>query len=146
MTSSKSKSSYVVKFAQTEADQQLLQIVERALAEQNFKSFSDLCKQALWLMLTAEHVENASMLPMLAVLEQQLMTLQLQVMQLERPTEPQAEPQPNAALEQQVQQLTERVTQLEQKVEAATLAFASGEPEPEPDPLLSRLAPLLEDF
>lgn len=50
---------------------------------------------------------------------------------------------PEAALEelrQQVQQLAERLTQLEQKLEEAT-----AEP-PEVDPLLSRLAPLLEDF
>ena len=43
-------------------------------------------------------------------------------------------------LRQQVQQLAERLTQLEQKLEEAT-----AEP-PEVDPLLSRLAPLLEDF
>jgi Arc/MetJ-type ribon-helix-helix transcriptional regulator len=44
-----------------------------------------------------------------------------------------------AALRQQVQQLAERLTQLEEKMQAAPAVA-------EVDPLLSRLAPLLEDF
>lgn len=142
MTSSKPKSSYVVKFAQTEADQDLQQAVERALEGQTPKSFSDLCKQALRLMLLP--TEPTVPLPMLAVLEQQVMTLQLQVMQLEqRSTD--AQTQTYNELRQQMQQLSERVSLLEQKSE-----ISEEEPEapsdPEADPLLSRLAPLLEDF
>lgn len=144
MTSGKAKSNYVVRFAQTEADQVLLQAIDRALEGQSYKSFSDLCKQALRLMLLSG--EPTVTLPMLSVLEQQLMTLQLQIMQLEqRSREPHSS---IGGLEAQVQQLTDRLTQLEQKVDTAVLTPVAEEPEPEPetDPLLSRLAPLLEDF
>lgn len=144
MTSAKPKSSYVVKFAQTEADQELSRAVDSALEGQSYKSFSDLCKQALRLML----LTNTPTLPMMAVLEQQVMTLQLQIMQLEQRSK-ETGSQTTDALAQQVQQLTERITQLEQKLEAAALAPApkTEETDPEPsDPLLSRLAPLLEDF
>jgi regulator of replication initiation timing len=142
MTSGRAKSSYVVKFAQTEADQDLLQAVERALEGQTYRGFSDLCKQALRLMLLS--TEPTVILPMLAVLEQQVMTLQLQVMQLEqRSREPHSSVQ---ALATQLQQLTDRLSQLEQKVDTAVQPAPVEEPEPETDPLLSRLAPLLEDF
>lgn len=144
MTSGKPKSSYVVRFAQTEADQDLLQAVDRALENQSYKSFSDLCKQALRLMLLS--AEPPPTLPMLAVLEQQLMTLQLQMMQQEqRLMEPHSS---LGRIEEQMQELSARLVQLEQKVDTAVLTPASEEPEPESetDPLLSRLAPLLEDF
>ncbi|WNZ22204.1 hypothetical protein HJG54_04550 [Leptolyngbya sp. NK1-12] len=146
MTSSKPKSSYVVKFASTEADQDLLQAVEQALADQTYKSFSDLCKQALRLMLIP--TETTVALPLLTALEQQVMTLQLQLMQLEqRSKEAQAAHAPAqnyTELQQQVEQLTERVSWLEQK--CTTLEEPPTPASDAPDPLLSRLAPLLEDF
>lgn len=145
MTSGKAKSSYVVRFAATAADQDLLQAIDRALGSQSDKSFSTLCKQALRLMLLPTEppvTEPLVTMPLIAALEQQLMTLQLQVMQLEqRSREPN-----NGELERQVQQLTERLIQLEQKLEGANPASVPEEPEIETDPLLSRLAPLLEDF
>lgn len=141
MTSGKAKPNYLVKFAAAPADQELLQAVEQALAG-SATNFSDLCKQALRLLLTS--AEASAHLPMLALLEQQIMTLQLQVMHLEQRSL-------NATdedLRLQVQQLTERVNQLEQQA-----AVEQSEAESEPlaadlpdDPLLFRLAPLLEDF
>jgi hypothetical protein len=142
MTSSKPKSSYVVKFAQTEADQDLLQAVEHTLEGQTYKSFSDLCKQALRLMVLP--TEPAIPLSMLAVLEQQVMTLQLQVMQLEQRSAD-AQNQNYGELQQQLQQLTERVSLLEQKRETS-VEESEASSELDADPLLSRLAPLLEDF
>lgn len=139
MTSSKAKPSakpsYIVKFAATAADQSLLQSVQQAL-EDRALDFSDLCKQALKLMLGTEVPVST-----LAILEQQIMTLQLQIMQLEERSKSM---QTNASgvpedLKQQLQDITERLTRLEQQA-------VSGGEAPEVDPVLSRLAPLLEDF
>lgn len=143
MTSGKPKSSYHVKFAQTEADQELLQWVDRTLSHSAYKGFSDLCKQALRLLSSTG--DGASTLPLLALLEQQIMTLQLQVMQLEQRS---IQPQANADLLLQIQQLTDRLNQLEQRVaeSEAPGTLEAEEPEPEPDPLLERLTPFLEDF
>jgi TolA-binding protein len=166
MDSGKPKLSYVVKFAPTEADQALLQTVEQVLAAQSYKNFSDLCKQALRRLLSTEAATESvtesgtvAPLPLLAVLEQQLMTLQLQIMQLEQRNSGVA-----TTVEQQLQQLNYRVTQLEQlaqpanstanstntestvSVEPTESAASPSESASEADPLLTRLAPLLEDF
>lgn len=142
MTSGKPKSSYVVKFVQNEADQDLLLAVERVLEGETYRSFSDLCKQALQRLLFPSATEPT--LPMVAVLEQQLMTLQLQIMQLEQRSK---DSQTNtvADLERQIQQLSNRVTQLEQQPRSYTPPEAAADAA-EPDPLLSRLAPFLDDF
>jgi CII-binding regulator of phage lambda lysogenization HflD len=139
MTSSKAKPSakpnYSVKFAATEADQSLLQSVQQAL-EDRALDFSDLCKQALKLMLGTE-IPVSTTISTLAILEQQIMTLQLQIMRLEeRSNSSQDIPED---LKQQLQAITERLTWLEQQA-------VSGGEVPEVDPVLSRLAPLLEDF
>lgn len=142
MTSGKPKSSYVVKFVQTEADQDLLLAVERALEGETYKSFSDLCKQALRRFLFPSGAEPT--LPMVAVLEQQLMTLQLQMMQLEQRSKD-SQTSTVTELERQIQQLSDRVTQLEQQPRAHTQPEATEDPS-QLDPLLSRLAPFLDDF
>lgn len=150
MTSGKPKSSYLVKFAQSEADQELLQWVDRALSHSAYRGFSDLCKQALRLLSSTG--DSASTLPLLMLLEQQIMTLQLQVMQLEQRsvTAQTNMAQSNADLLLHIQQLTDRLNQLEQKAAPEEPDIEpegpEPEPEPEPDPLLERLAPFLEDF
>lgn len=122
-----------VNFAATSADQSLLAAVEQALAERDL-SFSDLCKLALQQLLTPEPT-----VPMLALLEQQIMALQLQMMQLEQRSAA-SSMETAESLRQQLQDLTERVAQLERQAEPAAA------PEPEIDPLLARMAPLLEEF
>jgi Arc/MetJ-type ribon-helix-helix transcriptional regulator len=139
MTSSKPKSSYVVRFAQIEADQDLLLAIEQALEDETYKSFSDLCKQALRRFLFSAEPT----LPMVTVLEQQLMTLQLQMMQLEQRSKD-SHTTTVTELERRIQQLSDRVTQLEQQPRAHIQPEAAAEPKP--DPLLSRLAPFLDDF
>jgi hypothetical protein len=137
------KSSYVVRFVQTETDQDLLLAIEQALEEETYKSFSDLCKQALRRLLFPSGTEPS--LPMVAVLEQQVMTLQLQMMQLEQRSK-ESQTHTISALEQRIQQLSDRVTQLEQQPRShAQLPEDAASPS-EPDPLLSRLAPFLDDF
>jgi hypothetical protein len=103
----------VVRFAQTEADQTLLQAVEAALERQFHGNFSALCKQALrqFLLPNQERVVSP-------------MTMQAEI-----------------------EALQERVARLEREMgERGEPAIERTESAPEVDPLLSRLAPLLEDF
>jgi hypothetical protein len=128
MSSSRDRASRTVKFTQTEADQTLLRAVEQALLPN--QSFSELCKQALQHFLL-----SAKAAP--------------QVTQLDVPS------CPFGRLEQQMLQLENRLKRLEN---GATFSENSSPETPtiepladeanhhELDPLLSRLAPLLEDF
>jgi TolA-binding protein len=143
MTSSKDKFSRTVKFAQTEADQVLLEAIEKALQSQSYSSFSDLCKQALrQLLLPAESAPGAAVMN----LQQQLNALQIQVAKLEGAAHL-WQSCPIGRLEQHLTEVTHRVEQLE----AGAVSSSSAQPDPVAapeaiDPLLSRLAPLLEDF
>jgi hypothetical protein len=111
----------VVRFVQTETDQALLQAVEEALESQFHGNFSALCKQALRHFLLPH--QNSQVISPIAM-QEQIVELQERVARLEAmgdrlaPQE-QIAPQPPAEL---------------------------PEPPPEIDPLLSRLALLLEDF
>jgi hypothetical protein len=115
----------VVRFAQTDADQALLQAVEEALESQFHGNFSALCKQALRHLLLPEQ-EGRVISPL--VLQEQIVALQQRVAVLEL--------------------LGDRVAALEQGQGRSGESAVESTPEPvaEVDPLLSRLAPLLEDF
>jgi hypothetical protein len=110
-----------VRFAQTEADQVLLKAVEQALESQFHGNFSALCKQALRHFLLPDQ-EGQVVSPM--VMQEQIVELQKRVAKLET--------------------MGDRLTSQEQP----TSPPAPELPEPplEIDPLLSRLALLLEDF
>ena len=124
----------VVRFSPTETDQQLLQALEEVLETQFHGNFSALCKQALRSFLLPEE-ESRLMSPV--VMQEQILELQDRVAMLEA--------------------LGDRLGLLSPDglPDSRTLPIAvesSGgveEPLPEPieeDPLLSRLALLLEDF
>lgn len=158
-------------FAATDADQLLLQTIDHLLEAGDYSSFSDLCKQALrsWLLPDEPQPD-----PTLALLQQQVVALQLQVSQLSQQLA-QAPPNPPPtnppiALEEQIAALIERVTRLEQDrvfaagaIQAAAQPISEGRsarlisenlsspsssamPPQESDPLLDRLVALLEDF
>jgi hypothetical protein len=120
----------VVRFAQTDADKALLQAVEEALESQFHGNFSALCKQALRHLLLPEQ-EGRVISPLM--LQEQIVALQQRVAVLEA--------------------LGDRGGALEQGRAASQIPPGSAEadvieptPEAEVDPLLSRLAPFLEDF
>jgi hypothetical protein len=114
----------VVRFAQTDVDQALLQAVEEALESQFHGNFSALCKQALRHLLLPEQ-EGRVISPL--VLQEQIVALQQRVAVLES--------------------LGDRVERLEQgRSGEESVVEPTPEPVTEVDPLLSRLAPLLEDF
>jgi hypothetical protein len=110
----------VVRFVQTETDQALLQAVEEALDSQFHGNFSALCKQALRNFLLPD-LEGQVISPI--AMQGQIVELQERVARLEKMGD---RPTPSEPLDSQ----------------------PSAEPEPpsEVDPLLSRLALLLEDF
>ncbi len=171
----KDKANRMVKFAATEADQLLLEAIDQKLIEQSI-GFSDLCKQALQQFLQSpdpeappiglqqqildlqlqvariEGKEEARQRYALRRLEQQVRELNDRLASLER----------KEYLEQQVRHLTDRLMRLEtqengteNRIEASSIAAlpdaeaADDEAfvaEAAIDPLLDRLAPLLEDF
>ncbi|MBD3881676.1 hypothetical protein IFO70_07910 [Phormidium tenue FACHB-886] len=165
MVSDRKDTSRMVKFAATEADQILLNAVEQKLAEQSI-GFSDFCKQALQQFLQPP---EPALAPPTAALQQQILDLQVQMARLEGKEEARqryalrrleqqvkelgdrlASLERKEYLEQQVRQLTDRLMRLETPNDSP--AQPSPKPEPEVkekevvDPLLDRLAPLLEDF
>lgn len=151
-------SSHTVTFKRTKADQALLKAVEQALQDSPDLNFSELCKQALGRWLVAN--ETSAAVVMLMELQQQVVDLQRSLSQLETNVL-QEDTGAIARLEAQVTALTARLEQVEQggAVSVTGEAVANNEtgaiapetldvtePEPEPDPLLSRLGRFLEDF
>jgi hypothetical protein len=170
----KEKSSRLVRFAQNETDQALLQAIEQTMATESL-SFSDLCKQALHQFFASEQAPQTPELEgypaLITTLQQQILELQTQVARLEgkeearqryalRRVEQQVRElgerlstlERKEYLENQVRQLTDRLARLEIPSESAVSTLmtdrlpADPEPSESVDPLLSRLAPLLEDF
>jgi hypothetical protein len=74
------KISKSVRFSQELADQSLLAVVETELVKQPHKSFSDLCKEALWQSLCISESVRPS--PRTVKLEQQVAELQGQLLTL----------------------------------------------------------------
>jgi Arc/MetJ-type ribon-helix-helix transcriptional regulator len=157
---SKDKFSQVVKFAQTESDQALKQAIEQALGAGKYHSFSELCKQALQQLLLASPaptVDVTMLQNQVGTLQKQMRSLQMQLARLEGAvgmqqklslgTLEQQFAQLEERLMQQTTQLSDRLDQLESHVPSQN---TPAEPEEAPprdlDPLLTRLAPLLEDF
>ena len=121
----------VVQFVQTGADQALLQAVEEALESQFHGNFSALCKQALRYFLLPDQ-EGQVVSPI--VMQEQIAELQERVARLEMMGDR------LGLLE------LERLKQRSAELLEPPVEFPEPPPEPEIDPLLSRLAPLLEDF
>jgi hypothetical protein len=153
------KISKSVTFSQELADQSLLAVVETELVKQPHKSFSDLCKEALWQSLCV--AESVRPTPRTAQIEQQVAELQRQVADFEQRFFAR-ESSRLEAIECQLNQLTQQLAQLAIIVNQQPnpnpppqLESAPLESEPEAvtpstpqevDPLLSRLSQFLDDF
>ncbi|MEB3147713.1 MAG: plasmid segregation centromere-binding protein ParR [Sphaerospermopsis sp.] len=143
-------------------DESLLAQVESYLEEQPEKTFSDLCKEALWQALcvpdSARPSPNTAALPM----EQQLGELQRQIAGLEERFFAK-ESNRLQVMESQILQLSQQVAQLAIIVnqaasfQPANSSIATVEvvnetastPDPTPqevDPVISRLSSLVDDF
>lgn len=152
------KTSKNVEFTNEAADETLLAAIDNELAKQPQKSFSDLCKEALWqLLYVPESVRPHS--NKLNQLESQITQLQGQLASLEQRLAAK-EASRLDKLESHLQELSLQIGQLATAIDRGGFAAPQDkvepeppEPEPEPlptpqevDPLLSRLGSLLDDF
>lgn len=150
------KTSKNVEFTNEAADETLLAAVENELNKQPQRTFSEICKEALWQFLyVPESVRPDS--NKLNQLELQITQLQGQLASLEQRLAAK-EASRLDKLESHLQQLSLQVGQLATALENGSLTYSAPkveppEPEPEPvpppeevDPLLSRLGSLLDDF
>lgn len=148
-----------VTFSPEVADESLLAIVESVLEKQPNKTFSDLCKEALWQSLCVpEAVRPGSKTNQM---EQQIAGLQHQLDTLEQRFFAK-EANRLESIEAQLNQLTQQLTQLvllvnqrpvfessqplPQLLELQEEKLAPPPPPQEIDPVLSRLTPFLDDF
>jgi hypothetical protein len=150
--SDKSKKS--VTFNQDIADESLLEVVETELMKQPGKTFSDLCKEALWQFLCVPQ----SVRPTFRAANTQYQTTDLQAQLAEFEQRFFARESSRLdAIERQLNQLTQQLAQLAltttqqpnsvpaPQLDSEEEAVAAATP-PNDDPLLSRLSPLLDDF
>ena len=143
-----------VTFNREVSDRSLLEVVEIELMRQPHKSFSDLCKDALWQALRVPEPTRPT--PRRAQIEQQVAELQHQFSDVEQRFFAR-ESNRLEAIERQLNQLSQQLTQLARSLnQPASLQpppQLESEAEPETsttpqeiDPLLSRLSPFLDDF
>jgi hypothetical protein len=159
-----------VEFNRGLADQSLLEVVESELEKQPHKTFSDLCKEALWQYLCVPESVRPSFRT--GSLEQQVAELQHQFADLEQRFFAK-ESNRLEAMERQLNQLTQQLaqlalivnqqptpippTQLTPASSAQLTPVSSAQLQPtaeamtptppqEVDPLLSRLSQVLDDF
>ncbi len=125
----------VVRFAPTETDQQLLQALEEVLETQFHGNFSALCKQALRNFLLPEE-EGHLMSPV--VMQEQILELQDRVAMLEALGDRLGLPSSEGLSDSMALPIAVK--------SSVRLEEPMTEPIEEEDPLLSRLALLLEDF
>jgi hypothetical protein len=124
------------------ADESLLAQVENYLEAQPDKTFSDLCKEALWKFLCVlEPVQPASKTANITTVEQKISAMQNQM----------------EAMESQMSQLTQQVanlaiilgqqplTYIPPEVDSFSVAQAIPEPQ-EVDPVINRIGQFLDDF
>jgi TolA-binding protein len=150
------KTNKQVEFTNEAADETLLAAVDNELAKQPHKTFSDLCKEALWqLLYVPESVRPCS--DKLSQLESQITQLQGQLASLEQRIAAK-EASRLDTLESHLQQLSLQVGQLATAIDSGGFSAPRSQPQPpeeetaplpppqEVDPLLSRLGSLLDDF
>lgn len=136
--------SQTVTFSKSKPDLALLKAIQQRLADGSESTFSDLCKEALRHFLLA--TETSASVIMLMDLQQQVTELQVKLDHAEQAlTTNQANGQ--RQIDDRFVALTKRLEQLEQEVNPDRISEAPpAKVELKPDPLLSRLGPLLEEF
>ncbi|MDB9453082.1 plasmid segregation centromere-binding protein ParR [Dolichospermum circinale] len=134
------------------ADESLLAQVENYLETQQEKTFSDLCKEALWKVFLPEPVQPVSKTADITTIEQKISEMQVQIATFEERFFAQ-ESRSLEAIESQMLQLTQQVakltTMLGQQPPTYIPSPPDPEPEPEPqevDPVISRIGQFLDDF
>lgn len=141
------------------ADESLLAQVESYLEKQPDKTFSDLCKEALWQSLCVpESVRPAPQTAAITPIEQQIGELQRQVAGLEERSFAKGSNRLEA-MEHHLLQLSQQVAQLALIINDRSIiqspsrlevvnnpSYTVATPPQEVDPLISRLSQFLDDF
>jgi hypothetical protein len=151
------KSQKSVTFNQEVADQSLLEVVEAELMKHPQKTFSDLCKDALWQFLCVP--ESVRPTRRMANSQEPTPELQRQLAEFENRFLA-MESKRLDAIERQLNQLSQQVAQLaftvnnlpksspapSPQLESQAEAVTPTTPPQEVDPLLNRLSQVLDDF
>lgn len=150
------KTSKSVTFNSEVADETLLAVVETELLRQPHKTFSDLCKEALWQFLCVP--ESVRPKPKIAPGEHLAADLQGELAEFEQRFSAR-ESSRLEAIERQLNYLSQQMSQLSVIVKQQPTSAASSQFTPEPsaatpktpapdidDPLLSRLSAFIDDF
>lgn len=138
------------------ADESLLAQVENYLQTQPEKTFSDLCKEALWKVLLPESVQPASKTANITTIEQKISEMQLQIASFEERFFAQ-ESRRLESIESQMLQLTQQVAKLTTMLGQQPPTYIPSQPQPQPelqpepepqevDPVISRIGQFLDDF
>lgn len=138
------------------ADESLLAQVENYLQNQPEKTFSDLCKEALWKVLLPESVQPASKTANITTIEQKISEMQLQIASFEERFFAQ-ESRRLESIESQMLQLTQQVAKLTTMLGQQPPTYIPSQPQPQPelqpepepqevDPVISRIGQFLDDF
>ena len=142
------------------ADESLLAQVESYLDKQPDKTFSDLCKEALWQSLCVpEPVQPAPQTAVTTPIDQQIGELQRQVAGLEERFLTKGSTNRLEAMEHHLLQLSQQVAQLALIVNERSFiqsptqlevvnntSYSVATPPQEVDPVISRLSQFLDDF
>jgi hypothetical protein len=144
MSTANSDLSHTVAFGRSKADLALLKAIKKHLGEHSDSTFNELCKEALRHFLMA--TEPPAALTLLLDLQQQLTELRLQMEAVEE-TVANHQVQMRQQQDQSVADLAARLEQVERHLYPERfIEIQETPPVREPDPLLKRMAELLEDF
>lgn len=105
-----------VSFSQEVTDRTLLKMIEEQIIKNPHKTFSDLCKEALWHLLGVPESLRPS--PKIGEMEQQIAALQAHVIELEQRLQAKeviAVPQTSASTSVDLSGFTEQLTQLQRQ-------------------------------
>lgn len=144
MSAANSELSQTIAFGRSKADVALLKAIKKHLGDHPDNSFSDLCKEALRHFLLT--TEQPAALVLLLDLQQQITELRVHLEAVEETVashKTQMRQQPN----QDMAELAARLEQVERHLYPERFApIQEAPPFREPDPLIKRMAEILEDF
>lgn len=144
MSAANSDLSHTVVFGRSKADLALLKAVKQHLGEHPDRNFNELCKEALRHFFVA--TETPAALTLLLDLQQQITELRVHFEAVEG-TVAEHQAQMRQQQDQSVADLAERLEQVERHLYPERFVQVQDTPPfREPDPLIKRMAELLEDF
>ncbi len=143
MSSAKSELSHTVSFGRSKPDMALVKAVKKYLSDHPNHSFNELCKDALRHFLMA--TEQSAALTLLLDLQQQLTELQIHLETVDAKVADQRT-QLMAQSEHSVAALESRLEKVEKHLYPEHRTATENVIARDPDPLIERMAKLIEEF